>query len=726
MNRSTSEETGVRPGERPAAHARDGLWFGPPDRHDAALVLLFVIEALVFYTQLASRITPFYPPHYDQLVYMVEVYRLIDAFQTGGWAALFAPIIHPASPNGVSFAVQGALLTLIGGPNRTAMLSLNLLYVLALQLVLFKTVRARLQRVEFAWMATALLLSLAAPFYYAGGLYDFRIDFSALCLYGIWVCLILRSDGFSDLRVGLIAAAVGVWLILLRFITVVYLGAVFGGLLVVLLVGIRIATSPEKRADYVRRARNLFICGALTAALAFPVLFAARRHLYDYYGIGHLLSDEKHIRAAELGIGTLFEHLIFYPNNLIHFQLGRPSLWLISALLAAAVAATLLFERATLRQRLARVRRRGFDLIVCALALGVPLAILTLNFAKSPVVAGIAVVPIILLAVTLSASIWPGDMQPGAGLLAPVPLAGLRLAGIGYFVVGFAAFLGNSAVDTNGVPRADRERIVRLNEAIVRYAQERGVTNPKLSVDRVADYINVGTLELYGYESFRRIANFSGHFGHGGYGIFATSREDALRLIGNSDIVVLTDAHLDRAHPYPMNAKIKEYWGELWQWANENLTLVLKEDVLGIPHHVFMRPSMKIGGFSGRWITSAGLRIEVEARDLVRWPFIVLEGAADDHHHNAHLGGRPKPHAAVVEDSGRPGAALPSTFNVVANNFLLVIDAHAAADAAAGRKHVALTFDRFFVPKLIGLGTDIRELVIIGPTSWSLRAQPPN
>jgi hypothetical protein len=70
---------------------------------------------------------------------------------------------------------------------------------------------------------------------------------------------------------------------------------------------------------------------------------------------------------------------------------------------------------------------------------------------------------------------------------------------------------------------------------------------------------------------------------------FATSREDALRLLTESDVIVLTDAVTDRSHPYPMNAKIKEYWDDLWQWTNQNRSLLYTTEIFGIPYRVFVR-----------------------------------------------------------------------------------------------------------------------------------------
>ena len=78
----------------------------------------------MFYTQLADQILPNYPRGYDQAVYAASTYKLIDQFRGEGWTAFLHQVANP-SPTGLSFIIQGALLSLVGGPNRGAFVSLK-------------------------------------------------------------------------------------------------------------------------------------------------------------------------------------------------------------------------------------------------------------------------------------------------------------------------------------------------------------------------------------------------------------------------------------------------------------------------------------------------------------------------------------------------------------------------------------------------------------------------
>ena len=149
--------------------------WAPGPRSLFGLALLFVVEGLMFYTQLADRILPYFPRFFDQTSFSVQTYQLIHRFQTLGWPAFLHQMANPPA-TGMTFAVQGALLSLIGGANRGAFLSLNLIYFIALQICLFVTVRWRTNNVALAWVAMAILLSANTHFFFAGDLYDYRID----------------------------------------------------------------------------------------------------------------------------------------------------------------------------------------------------------------------------------------------------------------------------------------------------------------------------------------------------------------------------------------------------------------------------------------------------------------------------------------------------------------------------------------------------------------------
>jgi hypothetical protein len=161
--------------------------------------ILFALEISAFFVHIASDVAPFYPPGYDQAVYLTRAYNLAIAVRSEGIERLLDPFLGPFQANGFLFPVQGALGGMLIGSLRAGALSVNLLAFLGLQVVVFLRFRSIVGR-SITWIAVALILAMKSPFMGAGGIYDFRIDFFALCLFGIWCCAVLRSDIFLDAK----------------------------------------------------------------------------------------------------------------------------------------------------------------------------------------------------------------------------------------------------------------------------------------------------------------------------------------------------------------------------------------------------------------------------------------------------------------------------------------------------------------------------------------------
>ena len=371
------------------------LWC-TPYRYAAGLLLLFAAEALVFYAQMADQIAPFFPTNFDQTGYINYTYQLFETIRDQGWASIVSEIAHPPTATGTSLIIQGALIALLGGPNRTTIVSLNLIYFVVLQLVVFQTIRARTRSPYLALIAIALLLSMPTIFSAAGGIFDFRMDFVAFCLYGIWACLIIWSRCLAQTRITAVLTAVAILLIATRSITVIYVGGVLIGLLVHSLIDIRRAADPVSRDHAACRARNIFWSGGIVAIAALPLLFAVRRQLYEKYVVGHVLNDEKYIRAQEVDVHTIFDHILFYPKSVLIEHIGQPSLWLVLAVTGLTVVCASRTRRRSLLQMIQRFNLYGKDFVALIILIIAPISVLTIDISKSAVVGGIVVVAILL------------------------------------------------------------------------------------------------------------------------------------------------------------------------------------------------------------------------------------------------------------------------------------------------------------------------------------------
>jgi hypothetical protein len=371
------------------------------------------------------------------------------------------------------------------------------------------------------------------------------------------------------------------------------------------------------------------------------------------------------------------------------------------------------------RSAIARMRGMIFDLLVLSLAITVPLTVLTFDLSKSPVVGGIVTVPCVLIFVLFASAFTAAPHEPAQDY--PLYRYGVRRLEphvrrsllVGCVVVAMAMFLAKGTSPLYDLSRGDLGRINNLNKAIAGYIVDNALGQTSISFDRIVEYLNAGTIELYGYESWRQMISVAPKLGGD---IFATPRAAAVRLWQESDIVVMTDSALGREYShYPMDSEIRSYWGEMWQWTNANLALLYTTEINGIPYRVFHKPFVKVEGGSAEWITSRGLRLTVDRSELRRWPFVVLEGE----NNNEILGGAPRPRA-IYASEGEAAIELPVAIETSGEHYRLVIDAREAA-GPSGVVKVQLTFDRYFIPKERGINEDSRQLVMKVPTSKVLR-----
>ncbi len=270
----------------------------------------------------------------------------------------------------------------------------------------------------------------------------------------------------------------------------------------------------------------------------------------------------------------------------------------------------------------------------------------------------------------------------------------------------------------NGQPafpyqNGDLRLINEVQDSVVSFASDNDLSKPALSVDHVSDAFSAGAMTVAAYERFGKQIDFQGRLGHS---IFQTDRDTALRQLEESDIIILTDA--PQTGPYPQNESIRNCWNDLWIWSNGHLVLDKVFKFSFFKAYVFFRPLAWIYGTSGGWMPSSGITIWTKAAFLRRAPIFILEGDTNF----GWLPRLPKPKAKLLGDDRQVVETLPVEFKRNGSRYLISIDGRSALSSNHDPVQVSLTFDIYFVPKLLGINDDTRELVIMAPTSVKLLA----
>jgi hypothetical protein len=672
------------------------------------LVLLLLLEAGLYGQHALRDVVSGHPLGYDQSAYLTKSYRIYDSFRTDGLGTGLRKAFKEPAPTGMLQPILAALLYLVVGPSRLGALTLNFLAFALFQVVLVATLRWRTGRWSVGFLGVGLLLTAVAVDQPCGGLMDFRIDCLACCLFGVLICLILRSRVFLERPWTLAAGAVGGVLVLFRFFTSVYLAGI-AFLFVSWCAGrwLRHASGSPERQRARKRLVGVATAGLLAIAVALPAMIAQSRHLWSYYIVNCFLGGDKEIRAREFGVEHWTDALAFYPRTICNNHTGRVCLGMGGGLvLLAIVMGRWMSPRAQLDSALREEQRASW--VVLLLALLVPLFILNLSASKSPIVGSIALPPLLGLALLPLVHLAVRNRENSSRLAARL-LGALAVFLVAAGVVVQASWMAHSF---GPYVRDDEEEAIEMSEALYRASRELGLTSPLVATDIVADYLIPDTFNAIAYEHHGQLLKVRPGFT---CGIFGISETDALASIRASDFVIVTVAEHAGASAYPFHEAMDGMRPRLRAVCEQEFVYLGRYTIAGNPHLLYARPALRPRSRYPDWLSREGLTLDGRTDVLRRFPVIQLTGRCEPQLLRNAPGVR-----AVLEN----GEEVPARMEYRGNQYQLRVQVDPAALPADNRVSLRLSFDRWFVPRDIGVGTDTRELVVWKPQEVRLLPCP--
>jgi hypothetical protein len=340
-----------------------------------------------------------------------------------------------------------------------------------------------------------------------------------------------------------------------------------------------------------------------------------------------------------------------------------------------------------------------------ALALLVPLAVLTAGTHRSVVVADVALPAllwVVLVAVVgLTGAHRAGGRVPADGWLAA--LAAVALA------CGACTLLDQYGRRTRATrERADMERLIELYDLIDHYCREAGWDEPVIATNGLFDFLNHGVARVYMYER------------HGTYrktaaaleSLFRRTPEEVAYDVGVSHFALLVRL---RRSTCPFEDSMRELEPQVRAACEKHLRCVRKFTLFGEDVELYVRPLVKSEGFSGPWVTADGMTLKgpgwalggckrVELRG--KTPFCVFRKEPAPSATLAVPGRRPRPLKAALTHQG--------------DDYCITLELPRLPLPADAPVEVRLTFDTYFEPKDQGWQGDPRHLVILKPESTVL------
>ncbi len=700
-----------------------------PDEHDSApptsarttaaacclLAALILLQYGLFRQSALDNVVWAYPIGYDQAAYLTQAYETYESIKDKGLLFAMEQGLEIPLESGMLIHLEASLLFLVLGPSRLSALTVNFLHFALLQLVLVWALRSIAKRWSLAYLGLGLLLAASAPFYVYGGLMDFRLDFMALCLFGTFACLLVRTDLFASRTGSLVVGIAGAWCVLARFPTALYVSGIFGLLFGFLCFRwLLYRGAPHALAG--RRVLNCALAGSACLLFILPGVYVKRHGIYRHY-VEHVKNSENKMRQKEFGSESRKDRLLFYPRSVLNDHVGERCYLLAGASLAIACALGLL----------GLLRRRGgpgpstpaqtapyWRYLSCAALCALwPILALTAYPSPSPVVGSI-VVPALVLCTVLLAAWLARAIRPNV----PASTAfGLACASV--LVLGVGLFNQASELSRRGAlaqARPQTEQVSALYDLLYQHSQLSGWSRPRVSIDLLADFVFPLAVTPYVYE--RHGALFVLQSVLPPDPMFEADDRSAIAMLQDSDLVVLSTRPFPGNSLYPFNRSLARVRPQMIAYCEREMVALrtFRWDGGGGEMTVYAHPTMATHGESGGWITSAGLTLKGSTDVLRKRPIIELRGPNS----GAKLMGRLPGAKAELFLPQRAPRLVPIALEGDEEGYRLRVQLPQDLPPHQWAE-VRLSFDAFFVPNKIGLNEDDRELVMQAPTAVTCR-----
>lgn len=661
-----------------------------------------VIQGLALRQTFLREIEGTYPFAHDQSAYLTQVYEAYEKSRDEGLVAgLMDASLSPGRPQGVLLQAEATLLSAVLGAGRGLCLATIFAHFGLLQIVLLLACRRITGTVDWGFLAIGLTLLTNSRYFYAGGLYDFRLDLAASSLYGSALCALLASNYFSNKTWTIVFTLLSAALFATRFIALTYT-LIAGALTLALFLGETLRKSTWSVAK--PRLRTAIGALSLSVVLVSPLLLPNLTSLYKYYFVGHLQSPEGPIRAAEQGVFNWSANLFFYPTSLLRDHLGGTFLRIASCLLGlfAIVAA---FDRRAGRKSaygLPDARNTPLDIAVSIVWGLVPLALFTFDISKSPVVASVMIVPVVICTVLVMQLFRISTWQIRRTLAAFVLLLGVAFS--------VSAHLRRRPAFEEMKSHQDLYTAV---EQIAREVGDQRGRMIKFATDSTAPYLNGNSAKVMIYERGGPLVATKEVLAET---IFAVAKEQALAAIDVADYALITVSKPSSENSIlPFDRAMASYRPDLRRRAASQMISMSRVQVADHTFEIFARPVFKLSGRSGDWLASNGAQVSFSGAALRDRPHLVISGRT---YHSDQFKEGLQCNAFLLPAR----VSIPSLAHIANESYSIALDLSNLGAEQSRKVEIALEFPTYFVPAERNINVDTRKLAVLVPTSYRLVA----
>lgn len=645
------------------------------------LSILFLLEFALFRTCVQREIIGSCPRNFDQTTYMHITYHMYENIVQGNYQAALADIQDELGLG--AFPIFGLINLFLFGKSRLSLLFVNFtLYILA-QVIGFYSIKKISGNNALGYIFIGLFLLIKSPYFYAGGLYDYRLDFSALCLYTCWMATFMAAHYLKNKRMYYISAVFCGLMLMFRSNTLAYIGIAFlffEFIYVILIKGTKLKNEVINLMKYG--------CIAILSG-GWYILFHVKK-LFGYYIVGHVTSDEPRIRMIAQGIDSIKSYLLYYPGNFYEQHLGKLLSYILIFLIILAIILYFINKK---KEKWKIEKNEAAALSACICGFIAPFIVLTIDVSKSPVVIGIVtgtaiIFAILSIVVVCNKSLWTNRLVYIAGA-------------IGILLVGGVNYIGSTAKVQTGYERNVQDEMLAINKCMEEYLIDNNLKIAYLMTDRICDAINADTIAVLTYENYDRYVDIGSSWGK--LDVLSDYTNDEVNdALSQTDLLVMSERDYQADSIYPVDSTYDKYRTIMLQYAYDNLYKLGEFTLNGDILLVFGRAQAVVAPKWSDWMGTEQNWLTFNKRND-KQNLILLEG---------NLGGGLDSVEKVLPVIEYEGMEIPCDVEVENERYKIMVD---ISNLDVGSYRLEIQFKNCFVPKELGINEDTRGLVIMTP-----------
>ena len=668
----------------------------------ALLLFIFVIEWFLFKSYVLREISCGFPTSFDQSAYLAQYYTNYESILNGSilrfiLKPLYGGYSHVAQ--GFWLDYQAVLLSVIFGASRLVALSTNLIYYLILQLFFYKSIKSITHDSLPAFMCLGMLLGLGTPFIFAGGMFDFRPDFIAFCIFGIFISSVIISDAFLNRKWSVVAGAFAGLLILTRYFTSVYVFVIYFIFTLVILISMIKGLGSYRADSTIIRIKNIILSGLCILMVSIvPLLFSLKAIMYYY---GRVNTDSYTLWSSERGVSSLYENIMFYFEH-ISIQTYITIAIFIMCLFTLMLSSVLNKTHRNIQDSSIRSDDIIMSIVFLTLALVVPFTILARIKSSNECTISIIIIPVLYILSAILIHLY----------MTSVTTTALKVLCV--MIIGIGLLVNVSNYSKHGfhfANRQDSDQVEAMYTKIGKLCELYNIVAPSIATDSVRHYFAPQMLLNMYYEKFNRLISPSDMLASD---IFLNNPEMALDMVQKSDFAIITHKNTASDSIYPVAGTVESIRPEMLDLVRKRFIHI---ETFFIEHRIidlYMKPFFRVDGVDGDWITADGLLLEVPVEVIKSGTSLTLAGIFNPEWLPVD---KVKATARIILPAeGQRG--LKTELRGEGNRYTIAVSFPENFDAGAikGPVLVMLDFSGYFVPSELGINDDRRRLVFFAPT----------